>query len=234
MMPPSDATYAVMGKNKDGKWVTIAFGRDSVNAHHNGDIACRTIAMMGGEVVETKVVGLDVWQDGIEAIMEGYDAAKNAVQIWLDKQEHDRCWYYPDLFNRLATIFDIRPSVGPKLPPRNEFRGGCKRFECDQYGPEEIDPDTVVLRLVMGFKRRKDDVKFNGTFGDKVATAVMHVLSHYIANGLTAVDLQHDVMPDYTKTKVELENYVEDDLFPTVQTVEENPVGGNAADKLDS
>lgn len=29
---------------------------------------------------------------------------KKIIQEWLDKQGHDRCWYYPDLFMKLAVI----------------------------------------------------------------------------------------------------------------------------------
>lgn len=30
---------------------------------------------------------------------------KTVVQEWLNKQGHDRCWYYPELFFQLADIF---------------------------------------------------------------------------------------------------------------------------------
>lgn len=62
------------------------------------------------------------------------DAVKVVIQEWVDKQGHDRCWYYPELFRRLATILDIKMTVEPKLPPRQEFELGCKKYQDEEYG----------------------------------------------------------------------------------------------------
>ena len=59
--------------------------------------------------------------------------AKAVIQIWLDKQGHDRCWYYPDLFNELAKILDVKPSKGPSLPPLEEFKKGCEKYQKEEY-----------------------------------------------------------------------------------------------------
>ncbi len=59
---------------------------------------------------------------------------KRIVQTWVDKQGHDRCWYYPDLFNELVRVLEITPSRDPCLPPLGEFREGCKRYQKEQYG----------------------------------------------------------------------------------------------------
>lgn len=70
------------------------------------------------------------------------DAQTRAIiQEWVDKQGHDRCWYYPDLFRRLAALHDIRPTVDPVLPAREEFERGCDRFQDEEYGGP---PDIVV------------------------------------------------------------------------------------------
>lgn len=62
------------------------------------------------------------------------EEAKQIIQEWVDKQGHDRCWYYPELFLKLADIFDVKMGVEPKLPPRTEFEEGCKRYQNDEYG----------------------------------------------------------------------------------------------------
>lgn len=59
--------------------------------------------------------------------------AKAIIQSWLDKQGHEKCWYYPELFRELATLFDLKPTVEPALPPRNEFKEGCSRYEEEIY-----------------------------------------------------------------------------------------------------
>jgi hypothetical protein len=59
--------------------------------------------------------------------------ARWILQGWLDKQGHDRCWYYPDVFNQLAGCLGATPAVGPNLPPRAEFEAGCGRYQAEQY-----------------------------------------------------------------------------------------------------
>lgn len=62
-----------------------------------------------------------------------YDLAREVTQKWVDKQGHDRCWYYPELFKRLVNIFQIRPTKNPDLPSRPEFEAGCRRFQDEEY-----------------------------------------------------------------------------------------------------
>lgn len=59
--------------------------------------------------------------------------AKATILEWLNKQSHERCWYYPDLFKKLATIFDIKSSKEPCLPPLEEFKLGCKLYQTEEY-----------------------------------------------------------------------------------------------------
>ncbi len=60
--------------------------------------------------------------------------AKKIIQTWIDKQGHDRCHYYPELFNQLAELFEIKATKKPKLPPRKEFEKGCKNYQNEEYG----------------------------------------------------------------------------------------------------
>ena len=62
--------------------------------------------------------------------------ARRIVQEWLDKQGHERCWYYPELFKQLASYLGVTPTTEPDLPPLLEFEEGCRRFQAEQYaGP---------------------------------------------------------------------------------------------------
>jgi len=67
-------------------------------------------------------------------IEEKFYEAKRAIQEWVDKQGHDRCWYYPELFRRLADIFEVESTREPCLPPLEEFRKGCERYQKEEYG----------------------------------------------------------------------------------------------------
>ena len=62
-----------------------------------------------------------------------YNEARKVIREWIDKQEHDRCWYYPDLFRTLADILEVRPSRDPGLPPIEEFKKGCERYQDEEY-----------------------------------------------------------------------------------------------------
>jgi hypothetical protein len=59
--------------------------------------------------------------------------AKRILQTWMDEQGHNRCWYYPDVFRELATLFGVDASKEPGLPPRAEFEEGCARYQREEY-----------------------------------------------------------------------------------------------------
>ena len=58
--------------------------------------------------------------------------AEAIILEWSNKQGHDRCWYYPDLFRKLAGIFELNLQPG-SLPPREEFEAGCRRYQSEEY-----------------------------------------------------------------------------------------------------
>jgi len=64
---------------------------------------------------------------------EKYYLARNVIQEWVDKQGHNRCWYYPDLFNRLVEVYDIKLKKDPSLPPLDEFKKGCERYQKEEF-----------------------------------------------------------------------------------------------------
>ena len=59
--------------------------------------------------------------------------AKKVFREWIDQQGHDRCWYYPDLFNRLVKIYELAPTKTPSLPPLKEFEEGCRKYQIEEY-----------------------------------------------------------------------------------------------------
>ena len=58
---------------------------------------------------------------------------RQIVQSWLDKQGHDRCWYYPEIFTELARVLDLRGVKPSQLPTLAEFKAGCERYQREQY-----------------------------------------------------------------------------------------------------
>lgn len=43
------------------------------------------------------------------------EVAQAALQRWVDQQGHERCWYYPDIFNELVQILEVKQSVPSHL-----------------------------------------------------------------------------------------------------------------------
>ena len=61
------------------------------------------------------------------------DKTREIIEEWSNKQGHDRCWYYPDLFKKLIDLYDIKVNQ-PILPSLEEFKEGCKKFQEEEYG----------------------------------------------------------------------------------------------------
>ena len=61
------------------------------------------------------------------------------VAQWLAAQRHDRCWYYPDIFQQLAALHGVEAPI-PLLPPRREFEEGCRQYADEQYGARPGPP----------------------------------------------------------------------------------------------
>lgn len=69
--------------------------------------------------------------------------AKAALQNWVDRQGHDRCWYYPEIFRELSEILGVQTTVTPELPPRAEFEQGCTRYQDEEYHGRSTDGSVV-------------------------------------------------------------------------------------------
>jgi len=68
---------------------------------------------------------------------EKIEKAKVILQSWVDQQGHERCWYYPDVFNQLVELFEVKGGENG-LPPRCEFEEGCRRYQEEQYGKKDL------------------------------------------------------------------------------------------------
>jgi hypothetical protein len=67
-------------------------------------------------------------------------AIRTEIETWLAKQGHDRCWYYPEIFHRIAALLDIPVPSHPILPPLTEFKRGCERYQVEQFSIVDIHP----------------------------------------------------------------------------------------------
>ena len=55
------------------------------------------------------------------------------IESWMAKQGHDRCWYYPEIFEEICETLNIIVHVKKRLPPEKEFEEGCRRYKLEQY-----------------------------------------------------------------------------------------------------
>lgn len=65
--------------------------------------------------------------------VERLDRARVLLSEWVGKQDHDRCWYYPDIFLQLCDLFGVEVSI-PERVPRMEFERGCRQYQDEEYG----------------------------------------------------------------------------------------------------
>lgn len=87
---------------------------------------------------------------------------RDLIVEWDSKKGHDRCWYYPDLFKKIAKLTGVELTQEPELPSRKEFEEGCCRYQNEQFKKEaEAQQEAKqFMRDVLEnpeFKKDRDD-----------------------------------------------------------------------------
>lgn len=218
--------YVVIAAKGDRKF-PIAYGESKEEAELNGEHARYAITASGGSVESVEVMAVWRWDEQRDELIDKLFAAKEVLRDWAGKKGHDRCWYYPDLFHKLADLFDVK--VDPEKVSRSDFKTGCKLYQIEEFGPEERTKDSVEMKLTFAYHKRKDDLPDD--FEPRVARAIRYLMN-FINNGLTHAEINHDVMPDYTNTKVELID-VEECVLQAVRPESSDGNGRHEADELD-
>jgi hypothetical protein len=59
-------------------------------------------------------------------------AIEEKIKEWINKQGHDSCWYYPEIFREICKELDIDPNIIPTIP-QDEFDKGCKRYQDELF-----------------------------------------------------------------------------------------------------
>lgn len=65
------------------------------------------------------------------------EAIKEDIEDWASKQGEYSCWYYPEIFLKIALRVGAEVDYPLFLPPRTEFEKGCKKWQDEKYGVEE-------------------------------------------------------------------------------------------------
>lgn len=90
---------------------------------------------------ESKCNGLSTWHSyvlpkTISAVSLSQSQVDQATQLlvqWTSSIGGDACWYYPDIFNSLCTVFGVKPQEHG-LPTIGRFKEGCARYQTELYG----------------------------------------------------------------------------------------------------
>lgn len=53
---------------------------------------------------------------------------RKLIQKWVNKQGHDACWYYPDIFEEIMSVLKMK-KIKKKLPTIEKFDKGCKQYQ---------------------------------------------------------------------------------------------------------
>lgn len=61
------------------------------------------------------------------------DKVKNIVKEFINKQGHEKCWYYPDLFKSLVEVLGVKIQI-TELPDREAFEAGCREYQDSIFG----------------------------------------------------------------------------------------------------
>lgn len=73
---------------------------------------------------------------------EKLEGIRTIIKEWADKKGHERCWYYPELFNKLTSSLNIEAPDDKKLPSLEEFKCGCEKYQREEYGTNTEDRVT--------------------------------------------------------------------------------------------
>ena len=47
---------------------------------------------------------------------------------WMDKKEEDSCWFYPEIFGKIAEVVEIEIKVSEPKMTREQFEAGCDHY----------------------------------------------------------------------------------------------------------
>lgn len=72
----------------------------------------------------------------IDALIQQRSAVRVALKEWSEQSGHDACWYYPELFQRLAVLLQVEVPLALPEISSDEFARGCAKFRRQFYGEE--------------------------------------------------------------------------------------------------
>lgn len=93
------------------------------------------------------------------------------IQEWDSKKGHNRCWFYPELFQQIAKIVEVPLTDSPILPPKEEFEACCEKYKEEQYSlpntqvsekeKHEQFPENEIVHVTKNIFIHKNRVWFN-------------------------------------------------------------------------
>ncbi len=61
------------------------------------------------------------------------EKTKILLKEWINQQGHDRCWYYPDIFQEIMKVHNLNLEIQKSLPSLEEFKEGCRKYQEEEF-----------------------------------------------------------------------------------------------------
>lgn len=69
---------------------------------------------------------------------EQIELISQLIREWDEKQGHEACWYYPEIFTNIASILGIKLKNQHNLPSKEKFQNGCSQYQKEIYKEMQI------------------------------------------------------------------------------------------------
>jgi hypothetical protein len=84
------------------------------------------------------------------------------LQSWIDKQKHDRCWFYPDIFMQLCQLHGLTVNMTPDMT-EEEFEKGCAQFRKELFNAANssvgsVHPGTHIRSSFVGLPPKQGGI----------------------------------------------------------------------------
>jgi hypothetical protein len=67
---------------------------------------------------------------------ESLDRIRSLVLEWANKQDHDACWFYPEIFREIAAELQLNVRSKPMTLSITVFEEGCKKYRAEIFEPK--------------------------------------------------------------------------------------------------
>lgn len=115
-------------RNESGRAMARKLGISNVHLHHI-EKGTEGVSL---ELLDkfTEVYGVNPYVMVVEPRLE---LCRVILDEWQNQQGHNRCWYYPEIFDSLCALLGVKNKRPKELPSEEDFKSGCERYRRLEY-----------------------------------------------------------------------------------------------------